>query len=303
MGAAVIIPGIRFDDGLGQVTLVGDVAPSALRIVANDSYVGWKMQLYARFSPINTALRGITWGIISGYNYATIDQNGLLTINENADNNEIVVRVESNEDHSVYDEKTITVSFTPEITILEKISVFGNPTLNTGICISDEHDSIEIKYCVIGASYHIGMLFGTIDEYTCAYVEDNQNIIVDFLADNDRPPLTKGSILHYRQATIPGRIMTDEFFFDKAIRNGVNMTKFSELYGEMGVLPSNDIHILHPNPDYSFGEIEIYHMRFKRDGEIIHEFLPASKTGVLGFFDAASETFITNTGNSGRLAL
>lgn len=302
MGSAVIIPGIRFDAGLGQVTLVGDTAPSSLQIVADDSYVGWKKQLCVRFFPYNTALRGVTWSITSGNAYATIDQNGVITIDEDADNNQIVVRVESNEQHSVYAEKTITVSYTPEITILDKISVFGNPTLNTGISITDEHDSIEIKYCVIGASAHVGMLFGTNDEYTCAYIEDNVNIVVDFLADNDRSPLTKGSIIHYRQATIPGRIMVDEFFYDKAFRNGAGMTKTSSLYGE-GVLPSNDIYLLHPNASYAFAEIEIYAFRFKRSGEVVHEFLPASKSGVLGFYDEASDTFITNTGNSGRLAL
>jgi hypothetical protein len=303
MGAAIIIPGIRFDAGLGQVTLVGDTAPSSLQIVANDSYVGWKKQLYVRFFPVNTALRSVTWSITSGNAYATIDQNGIITIDEDADNDQIVVRVESNEQHSVYAEKTITVSYTPEITILDKISVFGNPTLNTGIRITDEHDSIEIKYCVIGASAHTGMLFGTLDEYTCAYVEDMTNIIVDFLADNDRNPITKGSILHYKQATIVGREVVDEYFYDKAMRNGVGMTKFStELYGE-GVLPSEDIYLLHPNESYAFAEIEIYYLRFNRSGETVHEFLPASKSGVLGFYDEASDTFITNTGNSGRLAL
>ena len=302
MGSAVIIPGIRFDAGLGQVTLVGDTAPSSLQIVADDSYVGWKKQLYVRFFPYNTALRSVTWSITSGNAYATIDQNGIIPIDDDADNDEVVVRVESNEQHSVYAEKAITVSYTPEITILDKISVFGNPTLNTGIRITDEHDSIEIKYCVIGASAHTGTLFGTLDEYTSAYIEDNVNIIVDFLADNDRTPLTKGSIIHYRQATIPGRIMVDEFFYDKAFRNGAGMTKTSSLYGE-GVLPSNDIYLLHPNASYSFAEIEIYYLRFNRSGETVHEFLPASKSGVLGFYDEASDTFITNTGNSGRLAL
>lgn len=302
MGSAVIIPGIRFDVGLGQVTLVGDTEPASLQIVADDSYVGWKKQIYVRFFPVNTALRGVTWSITSGNAYATIDQNGVITIDENAENNQIVVHVESNENHSVYAEKTITVSYTPEITILEKVSAFGNPTLNTGISITDEHDSIEIKYCVIGASEHVGMLFGTYDEHTCAYVEDSQNIVVDFLADNDRRPLTKGSIINYKQATIMGRTMVDEFFYDRAYRNGVGMTKNQVYYGE-GVLPSDDIYILHPNASYSFAEIEIYYVRFNRSGETVHEFLPASKSGVLGFYDEASDTFITNTGNSGRLAL
>lgn len=302
MGSAVIIPGIRFDVGLGQVTLVGDTAPASLQIVADDSYVGWKKQLYVRFFPVNTALRGVTWSITSGNAYATIDQNGVITIDEDADENDIVVRVESNEKHSVYAEKTITVSYTPEITILDKISVFGNPTLNTGIRITDENDSIEIKYCVIGASAHQGTLFGSLDEYTSCYIDENRAIIVDFLADNDRSPLTKGSINHYRQATIMGRDTVNEVFYDKATWNGVGMTQYGSVYGE-GVLPSNDIYLLHPNPDYSFAQIDIYYLRFNRSGETVHEFLPASKSGVLGFYDEASDTFITNTGNSGRLAL
>lgn len=301
MGAAVIIPGIRFDAGLGQVTLVGDTEPESLQIVADDSYVGWKKQLYVRFFPYNTALRSVTWSITSGNAYATIDQNGVVTIDDDADNNQIVVRVESNETHSVYAEKTITVSYTPEITILDKISVFGNPTLNTGIRITDEHDSIEITYCVIGASAHVGMLFGTLDEGTCAYIEDNQNIVVDYLAESDRNP-TKGSIINYRQATIVGRTNIDEFFYDKALRNGVAMTKNRQTFGE-GVFPSTDIYLLHPNASYAFAEIEIYAFRFKRSGVVVHEFLPASKSGVLGFYEEATDTFITNTGNSGRLSL
>lgn len=301
MGAAVIIPGIRFDAGLGQVTLVGDTEPESLQIVADDSYVGWKKQLYVRFFPYNTALRSVTWSITSGNAYATIDQNGMITIDQEAEDNQIVVRVESNVNHSVYAEKTITVSYTPEITILDKISAFGNPTLNTGIGITDEHDSIEIKYCVIGASAHVGMLFGTLDEGTCAYIEDNQNIVVDYLAESDRNP-TKGSIINYRQATIVGRANVDEFFYDKALRNGVAMTKNRQTFGE-GVFPSTDIYLLHPNASYAFAEIEIYAFRFKRSGEVVHEFLPASKSGVPGFYEEATDTFITNTGNDGRLAL
>lgn len=300
MGVAIIVPGAGFDDTYGKVTLVGTVSLKSLAIVAEDSYVGDKAQLAVMYTPINATARNVAWSIVSGGAYATIDQNGLLTIGSGASASDVTVRVASVSDNTVYAEKTVTLTYDAPVHLLEKVSISGAPTLNTGCVLSDGTDSVEMKYKVTGAPGHQGTLWGALNEHTAVYADDSINIAVDFLADGVDNSITKGTVRVYRQATQVGNLVEDEFFLDHATRNGVDMTYYYG-YAGTGIEQSNDIYILSPEADYAFGGIDVHHFKIKRNGVVTHDFRAAEKGGVYGFQDIITNTFIHNTGNTGTI--
>lgn len=301
MGVAIIIPNIRFENEYGKVTLTGDTRLKSLQILAENSYTAPSVQLRVRFNPLDTTHRGIIWSVTEGGEYATIDQNGLLTVDSSASNAQVTVKAASADNLGIYATKTITVTYDAPVTILEKVSIVGAPTLNTGIHLTGD-DSVEMKYKATGLAGHAGVLWGSLDEYSEAYTEDNRNIVVDFCADNDSSPITKGSILHYNASTVANRVVTDEFSINGGLRDGVSLTINNSLYGT-GAATSDDIYILSPNSSYAFRGIDIYHFRVKRSGVVIHDFRASVKGGVYGFYDIIDKTFISNTGNTGTITV
>lgn len=296
MGVAVIIPGIKFGNEYGKVTLSGTRPVKALEIIAEDSYTAPEVQLSVRLNPLTTTQRGILWSIISGNEYATIDENGKITVDASASSASVTVKAEAELNNGIYDTKTITLTYDDPVTLLEKVSITGYPTINTGCKLSNALDSVEMKYKVTGNPGSTGMLWGTLDEHSAAYYENTSKIIVDFLADNDRNPITKGSIIHYNASTHRGTVMVDEFFVDKALRNGVTLTPTNTVEGS-GISESGDIYILHPTSGYQFTGIDIYFFNIKRNGVVLHNFRAALKGGVYGFYDTVTKAFISNTGN------
>lgn len=300
MGVAVIIPGIKFGNEYGKVTLSGTRPIKALEIIAESSYTAPEVQLSVRLNPLTTTQRGIIWSITSGGEYASIDENGKLTVDSSASGASVTVKAMSYDNHGVYDTKIIALTYDAPVTLLEKVSISGAPTLNTGIRLSDATDSVEMKYKVTGLSGHQGTLWGSLDEFSEAYTDDSSHIIVDFLSDNDRSPITKGTIITYNASTRVGNIVTDEFSLNGGYRNGVSLTASNTVSGT-GIQESENIHILSPESSYAFQGIDIYSFRFKRGGVILHDFRAAVKGGVYGFYDTIGKTFISNTGNTGTI--
>lgn len=267
MGVAVIIPGIKFGNEYGKVTLSGTRPVKAIEILADNSYTAPEVQLSVRLNPLTTTQRGVVWSITSGGEYATIDENGKLTVDSSASGASVTVKAMSYDNHGVYDTKTIILTYDAPVTLLEKVSITGAPTLNTGIRLSDAADSIEMKYKVTGFSGHQGTLWGSLDEFSEAYTDDSSVIIVDFLADSDRTPITKGTINTYNASTRLNNIVTDEFTLNGGFRNGVSLTARNSISGA-GIQACEDIHILSPESSYAFQGIDIYSFRFKRDRNI-----------------------------------
>lgn len=301
MGLAIFVPDILFS-GNGKVTLTGDTKPSAIEINAEESYSAASVQLSVKYSPINAAMRGITWSIVSGGDYASIDGNGKLTINQNASGASVTVRAVSQADGSVFDEKTVTVTYANPVTILTKVTIHGNPTINTGIRLVDDIDTIEIQYKVIDASGHIGMLWSDIEEHSSCYISDSAFLVSVFGADRDDSHVQATGERHtYRIPTVIGEEYTDVYSTSSFTRNNDAVAKYGNQFVGDGFTPSGDIHILSPVYDYSFVGIEVYYFKHKRNGVVVHNFQAAVKDGVYGFYDAMSDTFITNTGESGTI--
>lgn len=113
MGKAIIIPDVSFaTSNLGRVTLTNEIPLQALSITAPPSFTGTTLQLLAEYFPLNTTQRGVTWSIISGGQYATINANtGVLTVLSDANSDNVTIKVASNDATGIETTKTIEVTY------------------------------------------------------------------------------------------------------------------------------------------------------------------------------------------------
>ena len=76
-------------------------------------------QYTAVYSPsdVLSKYRGVTWSVVSGSAYATIDQNGVVTAKDGASSSVVAIRATSTYNTAIYAEKTISVTYAagPEI--------------------------------------------------------------------------------------------------------------------------------------------------------------------------------------------
>lgn len=85
---------------------------TAIAISGSSSANGKTAQYAAAYTPSNTTLTGVTWSVVTGGTYATIDAStGLLTILSAASVSSVKIRATSTHDNSIYGEKTITVTY------------------------------------------------------------------------------------------------------------------------------------------------------------------------------------------------
>lgn len=111
MGKAIIIGGISFaSKNLGVVTPTQHTPLTALTIVSPSSIVGEQYMLGLEFNPADTDERSVTWSIISGGAYASVNQYGLLTIVAGTSGASVTIKAVSNDRPSVSTTKTVTVS-------------------------------------------------------------------------------------------------------------------------------------------------------------------------------------------------
>lgn len=113
MGKAIIIPDVSFaSSNLGRVTLTNETPLQSLSIIAPTSFTGTTLQLLAEYFPLNTTQRGVTWSIISGGQYATINANtGVLTVLSGAISDNVIIKVASNDATGIETTKTIAVTY------------------------------------------------------------------------------------------------------------------------------------------------------------------------------------------------
>ena len=91
---------------------LGILGPSTVNDVSNTA------QFQVTYSPSNTTQRSITWSVVSGSDYASIDGNGKLTVKSNAKGNVVKVRATSTDKPNIYAEKSVNVTyFSAEVSI------------------------------------------------------------------------------------------------------------------------------------------------------------------------------------------
>lgn len=88
-----------------DITGLGILGPSTVNDVSNTA------QFQVTYSPSNTTQRSITWSVVSGSDYASIDETGLLTVKGGANGSTVKIRATSKDNSSVYAEKSVTVTY------------------------------------------------------------------------------------------------------------------------------------------------------------------------------------------------
>lgn len=111
-----------------------------LVIIAETEYIQPIIQLNIEYGPLFTVEEGVSWSIVNGNQYASIDQNGVITVNETANASVITVRATSIHDESKYDEKDMTITYTDGILyMLPSETVFNNSNyIDTGVQLMSE---------------------------------------------------------------------------------------------------------------------------------------------------------------------
>ena len=88
-----------------DITGLGILGPSTVNDVSNTA------QFQVTYSPSNTTQRSITWSVVSGSDYASIDEKGQLTVKGGANGSTVKIRATSKDNSSVYAEKSVTVTY------------------------------------------------------------------------------------------------------------------------------------------------------------------------------------------------
>ena len=88
-----------------DITGLSILGPSTVNDVSNTA------QFQVTYSPSNTTQRSITWSVVSGSDYASIDEKGLLTVKGGANGSTVKIRATSKDNSSVYAEKSVTVTY------------------------------------------------------------------------------------------------------------------------------------------------------------------------------------------------
>lgn len=110
MGIAIIVPGVDWSSrNLGKVTPAGNLPVESVEVIGQDTIYG-ATQFSVNLRPTFTTQRSVTWSVVSGGTYATIDENGIVTPALGASANSVTIRATSTANSSVYGEKTISVT-------------------------------------------------------------------------------------------------------------------------------------------------------------------------------------------------
>jgi hypothetical protein len=130
MGLAITIPNGNYNTPFGEiVTEYIETEVTSIKISCNDYYVGTQYMLKCEFVPVRTRNRLVHWSIISGNQYASINENnGLLQIFNGANNNAVTVQCVSDANSAATDTKEIFVTYKQAPTIQKVVKSIGNLT-------------------------------------------------------------------------------------------------------------------------------------------------------------------------------
>lgn len=307
MGLALIVPGISFaSKNLGQVTPLGYEPITGLAIFGPDTVAGSAV-FTPIYTPTNTSQRGVTWSIVSGGTYASINAStGEVTALSGASASSVTIRVTSTEDASIYAEKTISVSPSGP-TVMSTIKFDGYSAIDTGVAASMPTEvkvtlasmspgswgvlsgtaptAIIIGGRVSGSSNRRDIQLQCLQNDTSAIkqivfgVGGTSKVITVNLSPSAELYLAQGPTYYQYNQTTEARTSQDTF------TSSVNYV--------IGAQNNNG------TLDYTYAS----HDTFKRvqiyateGGTLLRDLVPAISDGVHGMYDQVSGRFFTNIG-------
>ena len=144
MGQAIIIKNINFSSfNIGIVHRQDQPIPVESISILGDSIVTNTATYSVSYIPSNTTQLGVTWSIVNGSSYASIDsQTGELTVLDGASSNNVKIRATSIFNQSIYGELDIVVSYIMHDCSLEVSLINGDFILHdwdNGVDIQPNH--------------------------------------------------------------------------------------------------------------------------------------------------------------------
>ena len=115
MGLAIIVPDVDFSSAnLGKVTLKEQDKPLRSISISGPSSVEGSASaetFSVNYNPPVTSQKGVAWSIVSGSQYASIDNNGNLSILRGASNSPVTIKATSTVNGSITAVKDISVTY------------------------------------------------------------------------------------------------------------------------------------------------------------------------------------------------
>lgn len=122
---------------------------TAITIEGNSTVTGLQANYTAAYTPSNTWKTGVTWQIVSGSEYCSITNSGVLAIKEGASSSPVTIRATSIVDPTIYGEKQISVTYLDAI-------YFEDPVVKA-ICVQNWDTNNDGELSMIEAKAVTGL--------------------------------------------------------------------------------------------------------------------------------------------------
>ncbi|MDO4802204.1 MAG: Ig-like domain-containing protein [Prevotellaceae bacterium] len=139
MGIAIFVPGVSFaDNNLGKVTIKeNDVPVTGISIVGESEVKNEnnsaKYDVY--YTPSNTSQKGVSWSIVSGSEFAAIDQSGRISVVGDGD---VTIKATSKVNPNITAEKNIHVETSDTVWYYNTLDADqGRTNISADILVSD----------------------------------------------------------------------------------------------------------------------------------------------------------------------
>lgn len=155
MGLAIIVPDVDFSSAnLGKVTLKEQDKPLISISISGPSSVEGSASaetFSVNYNPSVTSQRGVTWSIVSGSQYASIDNNGNLSILRGASNSPVTIKATSTVNGSITAVKDISVTYKSSgnvKTYVDFIRTNNGASIDTGVILS-ENSIVDVSFLAV----------------------------------------------------------------------------------------------------------------------------------------------------------
>ena len=143
--------------------VLGDTIPLTSLTISGKSDIINTSDYTVNYNPNYTTQTGVTWSIVSGSEYATIDSNGMVMVKSGASNNTVVIRATSNVNSNIYVTKTITVTW---IVYVNSLTISGNANISNSATYTVAYTPYNTTQTAVTWSISSGSQYATIDSTT-----------------------------------------------------------------------------------------------------------------------------------------
>lgn len=303
MGIAIIVPNVSFaSNNIGKVTLssngggsdvidVTAITISGPSIVNTDSNIA---TYSVNYTPSNTTQKGIKWSIENGSDYASISQDGTLTVKKSGS---VTIKATSIYNPSIIATKTISVTFVgqgtdiPTHKELAYIGTEGGNYLKTNTIYAADGGKVKTKVNLPVVTH------STNTRQFILHDEKNVNIANNYGSKNTfYASLTKVTIFFNG---IQNGICELECsrYTHNLTNNGSNVVVKSQT--NVNVTDTGLIHLFASPATTRFDNkrVDIYYFKFIVNDVEQLSLVPVLKDGKPCFFDEISKTYLFITGN------